>query len=167
MTEPELQQTNLANTDNTDQTKEQGDDGQVKEDSADFDPPEEPPTPVTIETAAEAKEPPPPDITDLCHNAFQKTGEYLQGELISTAEDYKLLEQMNRATITKYTEMKHIAVNIHKAMVDLNEKYASLQPYLDQIDQIDESVASLEQAAYKLDAYSKRLESKFRQLEKR
>ena len=35
----------------------------------------------------------------------------------------------------------------------------SLQPYLDQIDQIEESVASLEQAAYKLDAYSKRLGS--------
>ena len=34
---------------------------------------------------------------------------------------------------------------------------SSLQPYLDQIDQIEESVASLEQAAYKLDAYSKRL----------
>jgi len=33
----------------------------------------------------------------------------------------------------------------------------SLQPYLEQIDQIEESVASLEQAAYKLDAYSKRL----------
>ena len=33
----------------------------------------------------------------------------------------------------------------------------SLQPYLDQIDQIEESVASLEQAAYRLDAYSKRL----------
>ena len=33
----------------------------------------------------------------------------------------------------------------------------SLQPYLDQIDQVEESVVSLEQAAYKLDAYSKRL----------
>ena len=33
----------------------------------------------------------------------------------------------------------------------------NLQPYLDQIDQIEESVSSLEQAAYKLDAYSKRL----------
>ena len=33
----------------------------------------------------------------------------------------------------------------------------SLQPYLEQIDQIEESVTSLEQAAYKLDAYSKRL----------
>ena len=34
---------------------------------------------------------------------------------------------------------------------------ASLQPYLDQINQIEEQVSSLEQAAYKLDAYSKKL----------
>ena len=33
----------------------------------------------------------------------------------------------------------------------------SLQPYLDQIDNIEESVSSLEQAAYNLDHYSKRL----------
>lgn len=32
-----------------------------------------------------------------------------------------------------------------------------LQPFLDQIDQIEESVNTLEQAAYKLDNYSKRL----------
>lgn len=34
---------------------------------------------------------------------------------------------------------------------------ASLQPYLDQINQIEEQVSTLEQAAYKLDAYSKKL----------
>ncbi len=33
--------------------------------------------------------------------------------------------------------------------------------------QIDESVSRLEQAAFKLDAYSKKLESKFKSLEKR
>ena len=33
----------------------------------------------------------------------------------------------------------------------------SLEPYLEQIDKVEESVASLEQAAYRLDAYSKRL----------
>jgi len=33
----------------------------------------------------------------------------------------------------------------------------SLQPYLELIDQLDESVTSLEQAAYKLDNYSRRL----------
>lgn len=34
---------------------------------------------------------------------------------------------------------------------------ASLQPYLDQINQIEEQVSALEQAAYKLDLYSKKL----------
>ena len=34
---------------------------------------------------------------------------------------------------------------------------ASLQPYLDQIDQIHTSVAALEQTAYRLDAYTKQL----------
>lgn len=38
---------------------------------------------------------------------------------------------------------------------------ASLQPYLDQINQIEEQVSSLEQAAYKLDAYSKKLGKTF------
>jgi len=33
----------------------------------------------------------------------------------------------------------------------------NLQPYLEQIDQIEENVSNLEQAAYKLDVYSKRL----------
>lgn len=37
-------------------------------------------------------------------------------------EDYKLLEAMNLATITKYSDMKQIAGNIARNMSDLNEK---------------------------------------------
>ena len=33
----------------------------------------------------------------------------------------------------------------------------SLLPFLEQIDHVEESISSLEQAAYRLDAYSKRL----------
>ena len=33
----------------------------------------------------------------------------------------------------------------------------SLQPYLEMVDELDESVTSLEQATYKLDNYSRRL----------
>lgn len=97
---------------------------------------------------------------------FAKTAEYLSGEFENTADEYRLLEQMNRATLKKYVEMKDISVSVNKAMKDLNDKYSSLLPYLEMIDQLDESIANLEQAAYKLDAYSKRLESKFKQLEK-
>uniref|UniRef100_A0A8D0Y1X5 Biogenesis of lysosomal organelles complex 1 subunit 2 n=1 Tax=Sus scrofa TaxID=9823 RepID=A0A8D0Y1X5_PIG len=76
----------------------------------------------------------------------------------STSEDYKLLENMNKLTSLKYLEMKDIAINISRNLKDLNQKYAGLQPYLDQINVIEEQVAALEQAAYKLDAYSKKLE---------
>ncbi|XP_067828523.1 biogenesis of lysosome-related organelles complex 1 subunit 2 [Heptranchias perlo] len=122
---------------------------------------------VGVETAEEATEPSEPDINELCNDMFTKMAVYLQGELTATCEDYKLLENMNKLTSLKYLEMKEIAVNINRNLKDLNQKYASLQPYLDQINQIEEQVAALEQAAYRLDAYSKKLEAKFKKLEKR
>ncbi|XP_072347542.1 biogenesis of lysosome-related organelles complex 1 subunit 2 isoform X2 [Scyliorhinus torazame] len=120
-----------------------------------------------VETAEEATEPSEPDINELCKDMFTKMSAYLQGELTATCEDYKLLENMNKLTGLKYLEMKEIAVNINRNLKDLNQKYASLQPYLDQINQIEEQVTALEQAAYRLDAYSKKLEAKFKKLEKR
>ncbi|KAF6107631.1 biogenesis of lysosomal organelles complex 1 subunit 2 [Phyllostomus discolor] len=68
---------------------------------------------------------------------------------------------MNKLTSLKYLEMKDIAINISRNLKDLNQKYAELQPYLDQINVIEEQVAALEQAAYKLDAYSKKLGNHF------
>ena len=93
--------------------------------------------------------------------------QHLKGELESTAEEYKLLEQMNRVTATKYSDMRQITANVAKGVEQLNDKYRELQPYLEQVDQIEESVARLEAAAFKLDAYSKRLEAKFKSLEAR
>lgn len=43
----------------------------------------------------------------------------------------------------------------------------SLQPYCDQIDQVEASVSALEQTAYRLDAYCKQLEAKFKEIERR
>ncbi|XP_063302283.1 biogenesis of lysosome-related organelles complex 1 subunit 2-like [Pelobates fuscus] len=120
----------------------------------------------TVETAEEAVEPPEADINELCKDMFNKMSCYLTGELLATCEDYKLLENMNKLTCLKYMEIKDISENIRN-LKDLNKTYASLQPYLEQINQIEEQVASLENAAYKLDAYSKRLEAKFKKLEKR
>ncbi|KAM3618924.1 uncharacterized protein V6R79_000541 [Siganus canaliculatus] len=120
-----------------------------------------------VETAEEAVEPAEPDINELCTDMFEKMAIFLQGELTGTCEDYRLLENMNKLTSLKYMEMKDISINISRNLQDLNNKYASLQPYLDQINQIEEQVSSLEQAAYKLDAYSKKLEARFKKLEKR
>ena len=107
-----------------------------------------------------------PQLNQLASKLFNKTSEWITGELNSTSEDYKLLEQMNRLTTTKYSDMRQIASNVGKGISELNGKYRDLLPFLEQIDQIDESVTRLEQAAYKLDAYSKRLEAKFKTLEK-
>ncbi|XP_061594070.1 biogenesis of lysosome-related organelles complex 1 subunit 2 [Cololabis saira] len=120
-----------------------------------------------VETAEEAVEPAEPDINELCSDMFGKMSIFLQGELTATCEDYRLLENMNKLTSLKYMEMKDISINISRNLQDLNNKYASLQPYLDQINKIEEQVSSLEQAAYKLDAYSKKLEARFKKLEKR
>ncbi|XP_043844580.1 biogenesis of lysosome-related organelles complex 1 subunit 2-like [Dromiciops gliroides] len=98
---------------------------------------------------------------------FSKMATSLTGELTATSEDYKLLENMNKLTSLKYLEMKNFAVNISRNLKDLNQKYAALQPYLDQITLIEEQVAALDQAAYKLDAYSKKLEAKYKKLERR
>ncbi|KAL1138484.1 hypothetical protein AAG570_008547 [Ranatra chinensis] len=125
------------------------------------------PTLSTSTSSFEALDPHDPNLSRLASSMFQKTADYLLGELTVTQEDYKLLEAMNRATIAKYSDMKRLAVNIEKSITDINEKYENLRSYLDQIDQIEDSVSKLEQAAYKLDAYSKRLEAKFKALEKR
>ncbi|XP_036624500.1 biogenesis of lysosome-related organelles complex 1 subunit 2-like isoform X2 [Trichosurus vulpecula] len=106
------------------------------------------------------------DITGLCQDMLSKMAMYLMGELTATSKDYKLLENMNKLTSLKYLEMKDIAVNISRNLKDLNQKYAALQPYLDQITLIEEQVAALEQAPYKLDAYSKKLEAKYKKLER-
>ncbi|XP_043834266.1 biogenesis of lysosome-related organelles complex 1 subunit 2-like [Dromiciops gliroides] len=112
-------------------------------------------------------EPAEEDIMELCQDMFSKMATYLTGELKATSEDYKLLENMNKLTSLKYIEMIDIAVNISRSLKDLNQKYAGLQPYLDQITLIEEQVAALEQAAYKLDVYSKKLEAKYKKLERR
>ncbi|XP_068937025.1 biogenesis of lysosome-related organelles complex 1 subunit 2-like [Petaurus breviceps papuanus] len=116
--------------------------------------------------AEESMEPAEADITELCQDMFSKMTTYLTGKLTATSEDYKLLENMNKLTSLKYLEMKDIAVNISRNLKHLNQKYAALQPYLDQITLIEEQVAALEQAVYKLDAYSKKLEAKYKKLER-
>lgn len=120
----------------------------------------------TSTSSFEALDPHDPNLSRLANMMFEKTGEYLQEELTSTHADYQLLERLNKETITKYTELKIISSNVVQSLDSLNEKYQKLQPILNNINQIDDSVSKLEQAAYKLAAYSKRLEAKFKDLEK-
>ena len=105
-------------------------------------------------------------LNDLGKDMFEKVTAYFHGELDVAAEDYAVLEKMNRATATKYVEMKTTGSNIAKALNELNEKYAAIAPQLDQIDQVEAGVGQLEEAAHRLDAYSKALEQRWKTYEK-
>lgn len=63
-----------------------------------------------------------PNLSRLATSMFNKTADYLYGELTTTLEDYKLLENMNKASVLKYTDMKQVASNISKNMAELNEQ---------------------------------------------
>lgn len=114
---------------------------------------------------------------------FQKVHEYLQAELTSSESEYQLLEQMNKVTAAKYKDLTQVAANVGKGIIELNAKcketfiywqctylnvffftVKSLEVYLEQIDQIEDNISKLEHAAYKLDAYTVRLENKFKAL---
>ena len=104
-------------------------------------------------------------LDDLSRDMFEKVATYFHGELDAAAEDYAVLEKMNRVTTAKYVDMKTTGANIAKALNELNEKYAAIAPQLEQIDQVEESVAQLEEAAQKLDLYSRELEKRWKQFE--
>lgn len=120
-----------------------------------------------------SKDPSPPTkdeeevISRLADDLLKKTGSYVRSELEVSLADYKLLEDMNGATAKKYSDLKLLSHRVSQSMEDLDSNFSRLSPYLEKIDGLEAKVARLEEVAYSLDAYSKRLETKFRTLENR
>lgn len=103
----------------------------------------------------------------LTDGLFAKTSEYVKAELEVTLDDYKLLEQMNRVTATKYADMRGLSDQVKKSLIDLETNYARMIPFLEKIDGLERKVVQLEELAYAVDNYSKRLEGRFKSLDKR
>eukprot|EP01112_Ceratiomyxa_fruticulosa_P020322 TRINITY_DN688_c0_g2_i1.p1 TRINITY_DN688_c0_g2~~TRINITY_DN688_c0_g2_i1.p1 ORF type:complete len:215 (+),score=67.18 TRINITY_DN688_c0_g2_i1:99-647(+) len=108
----------------------------------------------------------PVDLEDASKTLFQNIAAYIKGELLATSEDYKLLENMNTLATEKYKEMTEAAVGLTTFMKALQEKYETFTPYLQQIDDIDKNVSDLEKTVTLLDDYTKRLEAKFKTIDK-
>ncbi|KAK6021682.1 hypothetical protein OSTOST_12640 [Ostertagia ostertagi] len=72
---------------------------------------------------------------------------------------------MNMATAQRYVDMRAVADKVSEKLVRLNDKYESLRPYLQQIDEMDESTRRLEEAANILDQYVTALEAKLQTLQ--
>lgn len=105
-----------------------------------------------------------PNLSRLATKMFQKTGDYISHELSASVEDYKLIENMNKAMMGKVIEMKQMSESIAAKNNELNRKYEELKPLLQKIDDIESTVDKLEAAAYQLDSYTIRLENKFKAL---
>ena len=104
----------------------------------------------------------------LSKQMLESTGEYIRGEIEMCVADYKALEKMNRMVTSKYKGLGPYSKSITEQMAKLNEAYTNLQPLLDQIDDVEKCLNELEQSATKLDVYSKRLETRYKQyVEKR
>lgn len=113
--------------------------------------------------AAEPKE---QDVQAAAERMFGSISEYLQAELKASGNEYDTLLAMNQTVADQYLDMAETGSNMVKFVEALQAKYEELQPCLDQIDEIDVSVTALEQAVGMMDAYTKRLEAKFKKLDR-
>lgn len=107
------------------------------------------------------------DTERLTDELVRKTSDYVQAELEVTLDDYQLLERMNAATAAKYAELRGLSDQLKKSLADLDTNYARMIPFLEQVDGLEQRVVRLEALAYAVDGYSKRLEGRFKSLEKR
>eukprot|EP00116_Pleurobrachia_bachei_P000995 sb/3461257/ len=99
-------------------------------------------------------------LNRVSHELFNKMADYMQTELSGTKDTYAMLEELNGIALEQYSKLTHSTSQIKDSLNDLDVKYKLLLPYLEQLNQLDVSVASLEQATLRLDAYTKVLESK-------
>lgn len=67
-----------------------------------------------------------PQLSRLATKMFQKTHSYVSHELNTSLEDYKLLENMQKLTISKYSDMNQIAENLVTSSAELKQKFDEL-----------------------------------------
>lgn len=90
------------------------------------DSPRHGPTLSTSTSSFEALESYDSELSRLATKAFEKTYTYVTHDMNTSLEDYKLLEQMNRACISKYSDMQQISENLATSSIQLKEKFDNL-----------------------------------------
>ncbi|KAI1726526.1 biogenesis of lysosome-related organelles complex-1 subunit 2 domain-containing protein [Ditylenchus destructor] len=102
------------------------------------------------------------EVHKLAENAADKVYSFVQGQIQSTIDDYKVLENMNNVTAQRYSDMKQVAETISSRLSLLHQKYEDIQPYLQQIDEIDTASRRMEEAVTALETYLNTIETKLK-----
>lgn len=84
------------------------------------------PTLSTSTSSFEALDPHDPLLSRMAAKMFHKTNEYVLYELSCCLEDYRLLENLNRNTITKYSDMNQLADTLLTATDGLKQNFKDL-----------------------------------------
>lgn len=104
-----------------------------------------------------------PNLEQLAKEMITNTGNYIEFEVETCVNDYRTLEKMNKQVTERYQKYTDLSKSISNEMIELNQCYDNLYPLLAQVNDIEKCVGDLEQAATRLDAYSKKLEAKYKQ----
>ncbi|XP_055330552.1 biogenesis of lysosome-related organelles complex 1 subunit 2-like isoform X2 [Paramacrobiotus metropolitanus] len=106
-------------------------------------------------------------INRLYEELLTKTSEYLKSEFEGTAEDYRLIQQLNLVSKEKYEELLVVAKRFRESLGTMNDRFTCILPFLERIDAVESQVNELERSVFRLDTYAKQLETRFKALEKR
>ncbi len=83
----------------------------------------------------------------------------------ATLDEFGLLERLNHLAAAKYSELADTASGLESFLESAKAKYGELACFLGEIDDIHASVGALEAVVAQLDAYTKRLEARAREIE--
>ncbi|KAJ2488984.1 RalA-binding protein 1 [Coemansia sp. RSA 2050] len=96
--------------------------------------------------------------------AFNSTALYLQSELEATGGDLQLLEKLNDTSISKYEGLSRQAQDMLVHAYKVKQTYNEMKIQMAEVDDLLESINSLEKVAMELDRYSLQLMAKFQKL---
>lgn len=116
------------------------------------------------------------EVHSAAQEAFERTKEFVQGQLECSLEDYRALQDMNQVTTQRYQDMHQVAQNISGRLAQLNVKCEcgrgwhtslcladeALRPYLAQVDEIDKCSKELEATVEVLEKYLNSLETRLK-----
>ncbi|GJJ70035.1 biogenesis of lysosome-related organelles complex 1 subunit 2 [Entomortierella parvispora] len=97
---------------------------------------------------------------------FRKIAEYIKSEMLTTGEDYKLLENMNNLTKERYGELAVMAQELMQEVGKLRTTYSDFEPYIARIDEISQQADTISNIATELDEYTKSLEARLKRISK-